>query len=30
MIITTIEQNPNNLSSKFLVVLIERIVTSHN
>ncbi|CAD8077735.1 unnamed protein product [Paramecium sonneborni] len=25
MIITTIEQNPNNLSSKFLVILIDRI-----
>ncbi|CAD8156267.1 unnamed protein product [Paramecium pentaurelia] len=30
MIITTIEQNPNNLSSKFLVHLIERITNSHN
>ncbi|CAD8163609.1 unnamed protein product [Paramecium octaurelia] len=29
MIVTTIEQNPNNLSSKFLILLIERISTSH-
>ncbi|CAD8163835.1 unnamed protein product [Paramecium octaurelia] len=30
MIVTTIEQNPNNLSSKFLVHLIERIINNHS
>ncbi|CAK82373.1 unnamed protein product (macronuclear) [Paramecium tetraurelia] len=29
MIQTTIDQNPNNLSSKFLILLIEKITNSH-
>ncbi|CAD8073800.1 unnamed protein product [Paramecium primaurelia] len=30
MIVTTIEQNPNNLSSKFLILLVERITNNNN